>query len=128
MGQGTFTSGGLVQFYSLAEKNFIKNESNQDSSVYYIRNINFKNLKMKNKARKIGVVFTLMLGASLLSFTNLSDEIKGWFLAGSNPEWYEIGVENNTERDGKVGFLKSTQSKIKEKGFGTIMQQFTPQD
>lgn len=128
MGQGTFTSGGLVQFYSLAEKNFIKNEPNQDSSVYYIRNINFKNLKMKNKARKIGVVFTLMLGASLLSFTNLSDEIKGWFLAGSNPEWYEIGVENNTERDGKVGFLKSTQSKIKEKGFGTIMQQFTPQD
>lgn len=117
-----------MQFYSLAEKNFIKNESNQDSSVYYIRNINFKNLKMKNKARKIGVVFTLMLGASLLSFTNLSDEIKGWFLAGSNPEWYEIGVENNTERDGKVGFLKSTQSKIKEKGFGTIMQQFTPQD
>lgn len=69
-----------------------------------------------------------MLGLSLLSFSILSDDIKGWFLAGSNPEWYEIGVENNTERDGKVGYLKSTRTKIKEKGFGTIMQQFTPQD
>lgn len=83
---------------------------------------------MENKARKLGKVFTLVLGISLLSFTNVSNDIKGWFLAGSNPEWYEIGVEKNTERDGKVGYLKSNQSKIKEKGFGTIMQQFTPKD
>lgn len=83
---------------------------------------------MENKARKTGLVFTLVLGISLLSFTNASNDVKGWFLAGSNPERYEIGVEKNTERGSKVGFLKSNQSKIKEKGFGTIMQQFTPQD
>lgn len=62
----------------------------------------------------------------LFSFTSSNEDIKGWFLAGSNPESYEIGLESNTQRNGKVAFLKATKGKIK--GFGTIMQQFDPKD
>lgn len=83
---------------------------------------------MKIKPRKIVPVSLLLLGISLLSFTHLSDDIKGWFLAGSNPESYEIGVEKNAEKSGQVGYLKSVETKISKNGFGTIMQQFTPKD
>ena len=66
----------------------------------------------------------------LLSFTLASysqnEKIKGWIIAGSNPESYEIGLEHNKERNSKVGYLKSTENKIK--GFGTIMQSFEPTD
>ena len=63
-----------------------------------------------------------LLSFSLEPLTN----VKGWFLAGSERESYEIGVVDDAERNGKVGFIKSTKSKIK--GFGTIMQDFVPED
>jgi hypothetical protein len=72
------------------------------------------------------VLFTLsalvLLSFSLEPLTN----VEGWFLAGSEPESYEIGVENDADRNGKVGFIKSTNKKIK--GFGTIMQSFIPEE
>ncbi|MBU3820615.1 hypothetical protein KO566_00970 [Flavobacteriaceae bacterium XHP0103] len=69
----------------------------------------------------------VLLGLSLLSFSKGEDQkIKGWILAGSNPESYTIGVEKNADRNGNVAYLKSTKSKIK--GFGTIMQSFRPTD
>ncbi len=83
---------------------------------------------MINKSKKIGVVFTVILGIALLSFTNVSDDIKGWFLAGSNPESYEIGIKKDSERKGNVGYLKSVETKATKSGFGTIMQQFTPKE
>lgn len=51
------------------------------------------------------------------------DDIKGWFLAGSNPESYEIGLVKDTERNGNVAFLRSKKA---VDGFGTIMQSFNP--
>jgi hypothetical protein len=54
-------------------------------------------------------------------------QVKGWFLAGSKPDAYEIGIEKDEERNGNVAFLKS----IKDPGasnFGTIMQNFTPDE
>jgi len=63
----------------------------------------------------------------LFSFSSEPEtNVDGWFLAGSEPESYEIGVEEVTDRDGKVGFIKSTEKKIK--GFGTIMQSFIPEE
>lgn len=70
----------------------------------------------------------MILGIALLSFTNVSDDIKGWFLAGSNPESYEIGIKKDSERKGNVGYLKSVETKATKSGFGTIMQQFTPKE
>ncbi|MEX8546026.1 MAG: hypothetical protein V5804_00365 [Mucilaginibacter sp.] len=52
-------------------------------------------------------------------------DVKGWFLAGNSPASYEIGVENNAERGGKVAYLKSIKQST---GFGTIMQVFVPKD
>jgi hypothetical protein len=72
------------------------------------------------------VVFALLtfvlVSFSLEPLTN----VDGWFLAGSEPESFEIGVEEVADRDGKVGFIKSTKNKIK--GFGTIMQSFIPEE
>ncbi|MGV3508594.1 MAG: hypothetical protein ACO1N7_04830 [Sphingobacteriaceae bacterium] len=62
---------------------------------------------------------------TFLSFSafKLNEKIKGWFLAGSSPQSYLIGVETNSERSSKVAFLKSVKE---SKGFGTLMQGFYP--
>ena len=65
---------------------------------------------------------TLVALASIFAFKPLND-IKGWFLAGSNPESYEIGLVVDAERNGTVAFLKSKKA---VDGFGTIMQSFNP--
>jgi hypothetical protein len=49
----------------------------------------------------------------------------GWFLAGSAPADYNMGMDAKTFHGGKgSGFLAS--SAVKPTGFGTLMQQFTP--
>ncbi len=80
---------------------------------------------MKKTARII-IASTLLISAvGLFSFKKeVEGEVKGWFKAGSNPEAYEIGIESDVARGGKVAYLKSIKPKIK--GFGTIMQQFIP--
>jgi len=60
--------------------------------------------------------------ASILAFKPM-DDIKGWFLAGSNPESYQISLVKDAERKGTVASLKAT--KVVD-GFGTIMQSFNP--
>lgn len=67
----------------------------------------------------------LFCGIVTMSF-GLPEEIKGWFIAGTEPDSYEIGLEQDATRGGKVAFMKSTESKIK--GFGTLMQSFVPTD
>ncbi|WP_276388929.1 hypothetical protein [Eudoraea chungangensis] len=80
---------------------------------------------LKVKLLELGL---LCIAFVLVSFTFASDErIKGWFLAGSTPEYYKIGLEDNSEKGGKVAYLRSTRKKI-ENGFGTIMQNFEPTD
>lgn len=62
-----------------------------------------------------------------MSFTIINDQtIKGWFLAGSSPNSYEIGLEKNQERNSKVAYLRSIEPEVN--GFGTIMQNFMPKD
>lgn len=68
----------------------------------------------------------LVLALTLFSFTGIKEQtIKGWFLAGSKPDSYEIGIIKSEERSGNVAFLKSTDSDIE--GFGSIMQSFFPE-
>ncbi len=46
---------------------------------------------------------------------------RGWHLAGSNPQGFEVGVDaNQTYQNHASAFLKSTQSTVE--GFGTLMQ------
>lgn len=60
--------------------------------------------------------------ASIFAFKPM-DDIKGWFLSGSSPESYEIGLVKDVERNSNVGYLKSKKA---VEGFGTIMQSFNP--
>src|SRR5688500_7580154 len=82
-----------------------------------------QNINLTYMKKSIVLLITLVSGALLLSSYEL--DVKGWFLAGSNPENYQIGVEENNERGGKVGYLKSIKS---SNGFGTIMQGFFPKE
>jgi hypothetical protein len=73
---------------------------------------------------KSKLIITTLVTSTFLFFSfKIDEKVKGWFLAGSNPSEYEIGVEQSAERTGKVAFLKSKTSKVKD-GFGTIMQTF----
>jgi len=78
--------------------------------------------KLKTKSGKLILVLIVF---GFMSFSHLSDgKIKGWILAGSAPDHYEIGIESNAEREGNVAYLKSIAEDIE--GFGTIMQSFEP--
>lgn len=82
---------------------------------------------MKNTKSRLLNLFLMLLALSLASFSYVSDgKIKGWFLAGSDPGSYEIGLETNSEKGGNVAYLKSTTNPTN--GFGTIMQSFEPLD
>ncbi|MCC6818871.1 MAG: hypothetical protein IT245_08270 [Bacteroidia bacterium] len=61
-----------------------------------------------------------------IAFTLLSFELPtGWFIAGSAPSSYEMGIEKGSGKDGKnAATIKSNKKKIK--GFGTLMQNCLP--
>lgn len=49
--------------------------------------------------------------------------MESWFIAGSHPKDYEIGIDTNTTYNGKnSGYIKSTEEE--PEGFGTLMQMF----
>ena len=75
----------------------------------------------KNKLFSVAALSFLTI-ASISAFKPM-DDIKGWFLAGSNPESYEIGLVKDAERNSNVGYLKSKKD---VDGFATIMQSFSP--
>ena len=96
-------------------------------NVYLLLVTCLKSVIMKNTKSRLLNLCLVLLALSLASFSYVSDgKIKGWFLAGSQPESYEIGLETNSEKAGNVAFLKSIKSPID--GFGTIMQSFEPLD
>jgi hypothetical protein len=63
----------------------------------------------------------ILLTALLVSF-NLPT---GWFIAGSDPASYDMGIDSGAGQDGKnAATIKSKKNKIK--GFGTLMQNCLP--
>ncbi len=69
----------------------------------------------------IKIIVTGLIAFSLLSF----DVPKGWFIAGSKPDSYEMGIDKGAGQDGKnAATIKSVDKKIK--GFGTLMQDCLP--
>jgi hypothetical protein len=88
------------------------------------RNVNFKRDVMKKTiAMKWGAVLVAVACMGLAFRPDA--QIKGWFLAGSQKDAYQIGLEKSAERHSQVAYLKSV---AKAKGFGTIMQNFIPDD
>jgi hypothetical protein len=53
--------------------------------------------------------------------------MKSWFMAGSEPRDYELGIDTNAARNGKnSGYLKAKGDQ--PRGFGTMMQMFKAND
>lgn len=80
------------------------------------------------KIVKLIIASTLLVSVlGMFSFKEeLENEVKGWFKAGNSPDSYEIGIETDAARGGKVAYMKSIKPKIK--GFGSLMQQFIPSE
>lgn len=70
------------------------------------------------KAKKLLTgVLLLSITATLFSF----DLPTGWFIAGSHPKSYDMGIDKGAGQNGKAAAtIKSTAKKIN--GFGTLMQ------
>jgi len=66
---------------------------------------------------------TLLIVAAALLFCSF-DLPKGWFIAGSKPQLYHMGIDPNGGRDGK--HAATIQGKKKARGFGTLMQNCWP--
>lgn len=82
------------------------------------------NLKT-NTVKKLSVLslITIFIITGLLLTTNhlYAQKIDGWFLTGSKPNSYTIGLDKSTYKiGGSSAFLKSIDKKIE--GFGTLIQ------
>ncbi|MBI3715334.1 MAG: hypothetical protein HY255_05020 [Betaproteobacteria bacterium] len=73
-------------------------------------------------------VFGAAIVASLIVFSAMAQtNVTGWFLAGSRPKDYEMGViRDGGQNGGPAGFLQSKADV--PSGFGTMMQTFSAHD
>lgn len=63
----------------------------------------------------------VLVAVALFGFSRHSgDAPEGWFLTGSAPAAYEVGVERDADRAGTVAYLAATAPS--PEGFGTLMQ------
>jgi len=82
---------------------------------------NFKKNTMKKLSVLSLVVILVTAGLFLVQSGVKAQKIDGWFLAGSKPNSYKIGVDKSVYNTGSSSaFLESTDKKIE--GFGTLMQ------
>jgi hypothetical protein len=77
---------------------------------------------MKFNLKKVAILSVIALAS--FAFKSEIVQVKDWSMGGSDKSLYTIGLSADTERDGKVAFIKSIKPKIK-KHFGTIMQAFS---
>jgi len=56
---------------------------------------------------------------------DFSEGLGNWFLTGSNPQDYKVGIDSKVKMSGEgSGYLKSVVAKPDPKGFGTLMREF----
>ena len=88
---------------------------------YIVEFFNFKKNTMKKLSVLSLVVVFVATGLFLAKSDLYAQKIDGWFLAGSKPGSYKIGVDKSVYKTGNSSaFLESTDKKID--GFGTLMQ------
>lgn len=88
---------------------------------YVIELFNLKTNTMKKLSVLSLIVISITSGLLLTNSDLKAQKIEGWFLAGSKPGSYEIGLDKSVYKTGESSaFLESTDKKIE--GFGTLMQ------
>ena len=93
-----------------------------DRFIKYVTELfNLKTNTMK-KLSVLSLIIISIISVLLLTNSDLkAQKIEGWFLAGSKPGSYEIGIDKSVYKTGgSSAFLESTNKKIE--GFGTLMQ------
>ena len=53
--------------------------------------------------------------------------MQGWFMAGSDPDDYELGIDATATREGRSSAFVASKA-TKSEGFGTMMQMFTGEE
>jgi len=88
---------------------------------YVLELFNLKTNTMKKLSVLSIIVVLITMGLFLTNSELKAQKIEGWFLAGSKPDSYEIGLDKSVYNTGSSSaFLESTKKKIE--GFGTLMQ------
>lgn len=80
---------------------------------------------MKNSNR-LSFIIILFLSQNIFAQINMEGSIDGWFKMGSKPEFYDIGINDETYNDKPAYFIKSNA--IVYNGFGTIAKSVKPDD
>ena len=79
---------------------------------------------MKQIIQFLTITLIIIVFPSCLAESNIPE---GWFIAGSQPSKYEMGIDNSVFKDGNSSaYISSTANKIN--GFGTLMQSCLPND
>jgi transcriptional regulator with XRE-family HTH domain len=110
--------------------NFSRDSSHKDYQIkirlgkfleYVLELFNLKTKTMK-KISVLSLVAILITTGLFFAKSDLkAQKIDGWFLAGSNPNSYAIGLDKSVfKTGGSSALLESTDKKIE--GFGTLMQ------
>lgn len=82
---------------------------------------NLKTNTMKKLSVMSLIAALITIGLFLKTSQIEAQSIKGWFLSGSTPSSYTIGLDENVRKSGdSSAFIASTNEEIK--GFGTLMQ------
>ena len=70
-------------------------------------------------ARLLNISLVILLAGLLVAY----DVPKGWIVAGSKPDWYEMGTDPGAGHNGKnAATIRSIRKEVN--GFGTLMQNF----
>ena len=88
---------------------------------YVLELFNLKTNTMKKLSVLSLIVISITAGLLLINKDLKAQKIEGWFLAGSKPNSYTIGLDKSVFKTGSSSaFLESTDKEIE--GFGTLMQ------
>jgi len=123
-----FSNLGSDYEFSIYNEDLVFQNKNWFKRVFINNIVEFFNLKT-NTMKKLSVlslVAVLVTAGLFLSYSELkAQQIAGWFLAGSKPNSYKIGLDESVYKIGNIGsrsaFLESVDTVI-IKGFGTLMQ------
>lgn len=112
--EGSTTASHASQLLSYAIKNEIK-----DDPILFQKWIELEKEALKNESWDDVATPTTINPEDMSDSTFIQ---KGWFLAGDNPDGYEVGKDKTiTYKGTEGGFIKSKRNNVK--GFGTLMQQ-----
>ena len=121
-----FSNLGYEEAMSLPDNPASVSQKTTRLKQFFIKYIlDFFNFKT-NTMKKVSVLSLVVLFVTVGLFLAKSDELKaqkieGWFLAGSKPGSYKIGLDKSVYKTGSSSaLLESIDEKID--GFGTLMQ------